>query len=138
MNWIFKTLPLLYFLLVFITITGCDDAVSAGLSEEFFISPGQKAVINNSGLEITFNKVVEDSRCPLGAECVWEGNGRIEISVRHNGWTDETQELNTTLDPQELIAGDFTIRLLELQPYPETGREISSAAYKIRLIVENE
>ncbi len=138
MNSIFKILSLLFFLLLFITFTGCDDTVSAGLSEEFYISPGQKAVISDSGLEITFHKVVEDSRCPKGAECVWEGNGRVEISVRQPGSEAEVKELNTRLDPKELDTKDFKIRLLDLQPYPETGREISLDEYKVKLVVENE
>ena len=69
----------------FITVSGCDDPVSINLNEEFYPSPGQKAVINSSGLEITFNRVLEDSRCPKGVECVWEGNGRVEISVNRQG-----------------------------------------------------
>ncbi len=138
MNLIFKTLVCLSYTSVFIAFTGCDDTVSAGLSEEFYISPGQQAEIKDSGLEITFNRVIEDSRCPKGAECVWEGNGRVEISVRNKGSADEIKELNTTLDPRQSDAGGFKIHLLDLQPYPEIEKKISPDSYRIRLVVEKE
>lgn len=125
-------------LLSFITVSGCDDPVSVNLNEEFYLSPGQKAEINSSGLEITFNRVLEDSRCPKGVECVWEGNGRIEISVSEPGFGIEIKELNTTLGPRQTEAGKFKIRLAELKPYPEKDKEISFESYRIGLIVESE
>lgn len=129
---------LLIGLLSFIAFPGCDDPVSVNLGEEFSISPGQKAEISDSGLEITFNKVLEDSRCPKGVECVWEGNGRVEISVNRQGYETEIKELNTTLESGQTETGKFRIRLLELLPYPEKDIEISSESYRIRLIIESE
>lgn len=124
-------------LLIFITTSGCDDIVSANLNEEFYITQGQKAELKDSGLEITFNRVSEDSRCPRGVECVWEGNGRIKISVYHPAFGTETKELNTTVEPRQAVVGKFKIGLSELQPYPEKDKEISPENYRIRLIVEN-
>ena len=125
-------------LFILITFPGCDDIVDAGLNEEFFISPGQKAVIENTGLEIAFIRVLEDSRCPRGVECVWEGNGRVEISLNYRGSGNEFRELNTALDPKLTQIRNFRISLAQLQPYPEYGNEILPENYRISLIVTEE
>lgn len=122
--------------LILIAITGCDDIISADVDEEFFIEPGHRAEIRESGLEITFNKVVEDSRCPKGVECVWAGNGKVEVTIHFPGSEDRVQELNTNLDPKEIEAGVYRIQLLELQPYPVENQEILSEQYRIKLVVK--
>ncbi len=127
-----------FILVVFITFiaAGCDNIISTDVNEEFFIGPGQKAEIRESGLEITFNRVIEDSRCPIGVECVWAGNGKVEIAIQFSGEKPLVQELNTNLEPGEIKAGEYKIRLLELQPYPEKDQEILPQNYTIKLIVE--
>ena len=122
--------------LIFIALTGCDDIISTDVNEEFFIGPGQKAEIRESGLEITFNKVIEDSRCPKGVECVWAGNGKVEISIHFPGEDPRIMEINTNLEPKEVMAGKYRIRILELQPYPEKDQQIPPEDYRIKLIVE--
>jgi len=122
--------------ITFIVFTGCDDIINADINEEFFIGPGQKAEIRDSGLEITFNRVIEDSRCPKGVECVWAGNGKVEISIHFPGEEDLLQDLNTNLEPKEKMAGKYKIRLVELQPYPEKSQEILPEKYRLKLIVE--
>lgn len=123
-------------IMILFICTGCDDTVSAALDEEFDIGINQKAVIDENDIEIIFLKVLEDGRCPIGAQCVWEGNGRVQILVRVNDSAPEIMELNTSLEPKRAWAGDFGIRLLDLQPYPEVGNKITPEHYRIRLIVE--
>ena len=127
----------MFFAVLFLfTFTGCDDTVSAALDEEFDIGLKQKAVIKENDIEITFLEVVEDGRCPKGAECVWEGNGRVQILIKYKGSASEVKDLNTALEPQRVTAGDFVIRLLDMQPYPEVGDIITPEKYRIRLIIE--
>ncbi len=122
--------------MAFIAISGCDDSISADVNEEFFIAPGQKAEIRESDLEITFNRVIEDSRCPKGVECVWAGNGKVEISIQFDGTEFRVYELNTSLEPDEIKAGNYRIRLLKLQPYPVKDEEILPEKYRILLVVK--
>lgn len=118
--------------------TGCNyQVISANFNEEFYLNFGQRAEFNDSGLEITFNKVLEDSRCPEGVECVWEGNGKIELAVYQSGSGSEIKELNTTLEPKQTESGNYIIWFTELQPYPKKDKKIDSEKYRIRLLVEN-
>ncbi len=121
--------------ITFIAVTGCDDIISADVDEEFFIGPGQQAEIQESDMTITFNRVIEDSRCPIGVECVWAGNGKVEITVHFSGGKSRAQEINTNLEPKEIKAGKYRIHLLDLQPYPVNNQELQPENYRIKLIV---
>ena len=54
-----------------------DDPTGPGLDDEFTIRYGHSVTLARENLAITFKSVLEDSRCPTGAECVWEGNARV-------------------------------------------------------------
>ena len=110
--------------LILITITGCDDIISSDVNEEFFIEPGHRAEIRESGLAITFNKVVEDSRCPIGVECVWAGNGKVEVTIHFPGSEDMVQVLNTNLDPKEIKAGEYRISFWNFNHIPWKARKL--------------
>ncbi len=123
-------------LIIFIAVTGCDDIISADLNEEFFIGLGQKAEVRESGLEITFDRVIDDSRCPKGVECVWAGNGKVELTIHFSGEDPRIQEINTNLDPKEIQAAEYRIQLIDLQPYPVKNQEILPEDYRIKLILK--
>src|SRR5512145_144729 len=42
---------------------------------------GDEVTIAGSGVIVHFNAVVEDSRCPINALCVWPGRLRISLTV---------------------------------------------------------
>jgi hypothetical protein len=69
-------------------------------------------------------------------ECVWAGNGKVEISVHFPGEDPRIIEINTNLEPKEIMAGKYIIRLLELQPYPEKDQQTPPENYRIMLVVE--
>jgi hypothetical protein len=54
----------------------------ATIGEEFTLAPGEVAHLGGTLYLITFNNLVEDSRCPPEVTCVWEGNARLALTVR--------------------------------------------------------
>lgn len=96
------------------------------LGEEFTLALGESVGIDQQGVSVGFKEVVEDSRCPMNARCIWEGNARIAIQVsafpsgRPTGAHDATRgkiELNTStrFNTREKIT-DFIIELRRLEP----------------------
>jgi hypothetical protein len=82
---------------------------------------------------VEFKDVVEDSRCPMNARCIWEGNARIAIQVSEftAGRLADTYdvaagkiELNTStrFNTREKIA-DFVIELRRLEPDRVAGAQ---------------
>jgi hypothetical protein len=101
--------------------------------EEFTLALGESVGIDQSGVSVGFKAVVEDSRCPMNARCIWEGNARIAIQVSEftAGRPADTYdvaagkiELNTStrFNTREKIAG-FVIELRRLEPDRVAGAQ---------------
>ncbi len=119
-----------------IGLSGCAPLVveEAQLDEPFTLFVRQKAQVGD--LQIRFIGVPEDSRCPVGVDCVWAGNAKIVLGVSLKGSTEETAiTLNSTVDPQEALYAGYRIRFVSLKPTPLSGRAINPAEYRVTLIV---
>ncbi len=88
---------------------------------------GQSAILPGSGSRLTFERVVQDSRCPMDVTCVWAGEGQARFTLH----TYSGQAYSFTLalpggTPEALpmdkapsaLKGGYIIHLLRLQPYP--------------------
>jgi hypothetical protein len=91
---------------------------------------GQTARIAGAGL--TFDALVEDSRCPVGMACVWGGEAVTRFTLRTADGTAYPVELALPggrvralpLDEAPMaVAGGYVIRLTRVQPYPGYTRE---------------
>ena len=123
-----------------LVLSGCasvkQDPARAGmptvkLGGEFTLALGQSVDFTQKGVIINFDKVLEDSRCPMNVRCVWEGNARIAVEVMEFGGdsraidvTGSTLELNTSsrFATRERY-GDFVVELRGLEPMPIAGAQ---------------
>lgn len=71
-------------------------------------------------------EVVEDSRCPINARCVWAGRLVVKTRIDGKGWR-ETSDLALGAP---FGTHDVVIALSSGEPAPETGREIAHAEYR--------
>jgi hypothetical protein len=81
---------------------------------------------------LIFDDVSEDSRCPDGVSCIWEGNARVSLTLREmvpgkkRGTlyevVDETLVLNTSsrFEQRGTVPGGF-LELRGLAPQPPIG-----------------
>ncbi|PYT01312.1 MAG: hypothetical protein DMF63_00215 [Acidobacteria bacterium] len=88
-----------------------------------------------SKLTIRFVELVEDSRCPTDAQCVWAGNAKIKIRVTANGRTKDLT-LDTNGPHQGDTAEGFAIRLIGLTPAPKSNIRINRNGYVATLEAE--
>ena len=76
--------------------------------------------ITTSGVAITLDAVLEDSRCPKNTTCIWAGKAVVKILVKQPG--QKTQEVTVVFQNQEqniiTSSGDSVFRALKLIPYP--------------------
>lgn len=75
---------------------------------------------------LTPKKVVEDSRCPANARCVWAGRLIVTTRIDGAGWRD-TADL--TLGESYGTHGRV-IALVSAEPAPMTGTEITPQEYR--------
>jgi hypothetical protein len=100
------------------------------LGVAFDVKIGESVSIQNEQLNFRFLHVSEDSRCPEGGICVWEGNAAVIIQL-----LDLKDTLNTTVKPKESTCGPYLIVLLKLTPYPKVGVPKDTTQYIARFIV---
>lgn len=102
-------------------------------AQDIRVGIGQTKTVN--GLKIKFDRVLEDSRCPVGTECIWEGNARISIKVTANRQKPRTIELNTNSGDKSVNIGGRIIELVSVSPERTAEKPIPSSVYRIRLRV---
>lgn len=92
---------------------------------------------------IKFVKVIEDSRCPTGVSCMWEGQAKVLIELYENGKLLETKELifgKTNINPKKqkvvLAQVDKKIYAYTISPYPTNQQPILKEDYYLELIIK--
>ncbi|MCB0636004.1 MAG: hypothetical protein KDC54_05280 [Lewinella sp.] len=86
------------------------------------------------GPVLNFSQVVTDSRCPSQVVCVWEGAVTVELEA--NGETIQlTRSANAGANAPLDTLGNWVIRLIEVNPYPEQAGSILDEDYSLELEV---
>ena len=110
-------------------------AVSATLGTPFNLHVGETATVTGEGLTVTFNGVSSDSRCPIGVNCFWAGDGAVDVTIAKSGYATLNTTLHTTLSPQSVAYNGYTVTLNSLSPYPRYGSTINPNSYIANLTV---
>ena len=92
------------------------------------IGLGGSVQLPDQGIGISFDRVVEDSRCPANVVCIWAGEVVIELTVTG---ADTSVVVRLSLRPGSPIKSpwvrvtnsqpgseDISVRLISLEPYP--------------------
>lgn len=105
-------------------MAGCD---SAGPSEQdrADAQPAEAEIplggaVQISGLSITFDRVIEDSRCPSDVMCIWAGSAAVALTI-DGAPTDLVVVPPVDLDhaPEGgARIGDLVVYAVGLTPYP--------------------
>ena len=99
--------------------TNDDGSVDAKLGQ----------TVNLGGLQVTPLKVLDDSRCPMEARCVW--GGRLRLSVRVTTGAGST--LHELATDQPLGVADGRLVLDGVMPPRSTQRTLLPSDYRFTL-----
>jgi hypothetical protein len=127
---------LLMVLILPLILTACGSSqVSAALGTQFTLPAGQTAIIPGESLKIKFVEVTADSRCAKGVECVWAGQADC-LMLLYKG-DSQTSLTFTQEGSNEVNSIDFNVYnvVFKLEPYPEAGKEIKPADYRLVMTV---
>lgn len=101
------------------------------VGKDFSLKVGASAQTADAALQIGFEAVTGDSRCPKGEQCIRAGDATVRIWVQQGSGPRQSRELRTAPGPGQAVRvrQDRELRLLRLEPYPVTGRSIAAADY---------
>ena len=124
--------------LFFLAIVGCatvDTTIVANPGAEFSLPLGQTAALSGTGYRITFDRVTEDSRCPVDVVCVWAGDAKIQLTIQRSTAPADIQIASLTPPNTEVVSGNLKIRFVGLAPAPRSSEPSESRKYVARLVV---
>lgn len=119
-----RTLPLA---LTALLLTGCVSLPQVNEDGATEVRLGQRADLG--GPRVTPLRVLEDSRCPMEARCVWAGRVRLEVRIELGSGT-TVRELATD---RPLAVADGQLELLGVMPPTSTQRPIAPQDYRFAL-----
>ncbi|HEX8160719.1 MAG TPA: hypothetical protein VF538_02380 [Pyrinomonadaceae bacterium] len=99
------------------------------------VRQGRERKVEGADLRIALLSVGEDSRCPVGATCVWAGNAKVRLSARNSKGECAEFELNTNLQPAAYDFGGYTLALADLSPRPSTKGVMKPRGYTATVTV---
>lgn len=135
-----KYFPLLCLLLLVscAPLTGREAPVSITLDEPFVLAVGQEGRLESAGLTIELLEIVRDNRCPREVQCVVAGEAELAIQAWLTGTTPTRFEMNSNpmLQKDMISLDDYDIRLVDIQPAPESpGKTLPMKEYAVTFVV---
>ncbi len=105
------------------------------LGEEFELAVHQTAQISAENISVTFQGVLEDSRCPVDVTCIWAGLAKVSLQVSVSG---QERELSLSTSPPEnsAVFENYTFWLISVRPVPRSDQNIHSSAYFVTVRVD--
>lgn len=113
---------------VFTPVFGQDKVIAQDSAKVVVTPPviavklmlGKKVVLSKT--EISFEAVIEDSRCPKDVSCIWAGQATIKVRIKPQGSPSEIREITFSpgLQGPVLLAVTKNCRIMvdNLHPYP--------------------
>ncbi|AZI34194.1 hypothetical protein [Kaistella carnis] len=108
-----------------------------------YLKEGENKFLKEYDMNVTFKRLVEDSRCPKGVQCVWAGNATAEIELMGTYTRPVTLKISTTdnaskgyYTTQEF--NGYAISLVEVTPETTSAKGFNAlkGSYKIALKFE--
>ncbi len=109
-----------------------DYSFKFELSTPFALGVTDKACNLDQNICIVMDSVYDDSRCPEGVNCIWEGNAkmRFKFTTSKNSYVLylDTQP-TSNIYHNDTIVGGYHISLNQLSPYPVEDNPIKLSDY---------
>lgn len=133
-----KHLSVLIFLFVFLLLgASCDDLI---LDRPMTFEAENTMLLNHhytseDGIYSLKINEIQDSRCPEGVVCVWEGEVVVKGEWSKNG-VKTPIELHSVLSNQQIQPEGFTIQIVNALPYPKYNSNSKPEDLKLRLLIK--
>jgi hypothetical protein len=97
---------------------------------------GQSVNVPNTGLTVSFQEVVEDSRCPTGVTCIWAGDASVRITIKTQDGSPSSYTLHTNAQPREVEHANYRVQLASVAPHPSGDAPPRREEYRVALAIE--
>lgn len=125
-------------ILISIIVFGCQTSNNEDLS-----SLNDPVVINidtcfdnaDKEMRVCLESVTDDSRCPTGVVCVWEGDAVANLTIKTKNEINSFQLHTNNRFQNETVLQGYRIKLLSVSPYPSANSQIDQKDYSTEISV---
>ncbi len=118
--------------LIFITLIMFSGCEKIQLGEPYDCKVGTKYLLDNN-LVFSIDSI-RDYRCPKDVVCIWAGDVDMYFNININLTKIDT--LIRLYRNNPIVTGDYTWKVLEVEPLPKADQTIDQNDYKIKLLVQ--
>ena len=88
-------------------------------------------------VRICLDSLIEDSRCPLGVVCIWQGTAIAKFSVTVNDHQRPVTLSTFKLPgfPSDTILMGYKIEFVDLLPYPDINKSHDISEYRAEITI---
>jgi hypothetical protein len=126
--------PIRLFAIILMTIfclswmPAADGGDAVPIGQEFVLKPGQTIAIKHTRINIMFDAVLKDNRCPVDLNCVWAGNAEVQLGLGHKS-KQTSAIVNTGINDRDVKFRGYLVQLLKLNPQRQKGKAIAPSDY---------
>ena len=91
--------------------------------------------VDRGRLTMYFDEVLSDSRCPRGSKCIIAGEAKVRIQVAEAGQPRQSLVLALPSSTSSRFSDHYSVQLIGLDPYPESGGRKNQSPSAITLIL---
>jgi len=119
-------------------INNQPDNAQLYLGDTLELEYGQSITLLPDNIEIRFDSVVSESRCPVSVDCIWAGTAEVKLRLKQ-GQVEETIVLSTYTEPHSAVVFGKTVTLIDVSPYPQDPLVvIPQEDYRVQVVVEDQ
>lgn len=120
--------------------TDLSPAKQELLPKQLTLKEGENTFLKESGFNISFRQITEDSSCPKDVQCIWEGVATAEIEVMGIYTRPQKFYLSTISDPRKKLQkkakfSGYEIELISIFPNKKSANSPHPINYRLTLNV---
>ena len=97
---------------------------------------GKSVSVSGADASLSFDELVEDSRCPTGVTCIWAGDAVVRIGITAGGASSKHTLHTNSQFAREAEQSGVRVVLVSVTPYPTADAAPRRDDYRVTLSIE--
>ena len=122
-----------------------ETSVSDNMENLIYLKEGETKFLKDQQMNVAFNKITADSRCPEGVNCIWQGAATASVTFMTTTSRPMQMELSTVnMASRKMVktqnVGEYHATLEKVLPYPNQKNNAATlkGQYQIVLKIEKQ
>ncbi len=122
-----------------------QEQTNSNKKNVIYLKEGKNIFLKEYQMNVTFKRMVEDSRCPKDVQCIWAGNAIAEVEFTGTSTRPVTLQFSTMNDVNKAHTttqkfNGYSIKLVDVSPETTSAKGFKAlqGSYKIALQFEKD